>query len=454
MIRALLFFAALVISSAGFAQTVPLGLQPAPEGKFGSVPEAKPPLLGMALPSSHDLSDKMPPPGNQGRQQSCVGWATAYALKTFHEKVENNWSVLDQQGGLVSSRVFSPSFVYNQINGGQDQGSNFGDAFRVLAQQGAAPLSAMPYTANPFVPVPASAKNAAAPFKIDTFRRIDPNNDNNLKAQLVAGFPVVIGSRIYSDFAELPNGAVWSRAAGQYLGLHAMVVVGYDDNRRAYKVINSWGKNWSSNGYGWISYELFRLVVSEAYIVVDLKGPAVNDTGPDPAELPSDVWVAPEIAPSRSQISVAPFCNTPFCQNDASFSRHNVQNPTTGEIGMYVTGMMSIPAGVRGTAQIVIPVEFANGAPVLALTPQFGLPSGQAAFGTPPVNLTGTGVNTTWFAFVPYCALGVQKNVVCRPFPPPFGTVPFQSNLRAKPVLFIDQFGVAEGGHFPFFVRL
>ena len=40
-------------------------------------------------------------------------------------------------------------------------------------------------------------------------------------------------------------------------GYHAICVVGYDDNKKAFKIINSWGDNWGIEGYGYISYDLF-----------------------------------------------------------------------------------------------------------------------------------------------------------------------------------------------------
>jgi hypothetical protein len=40
-----------------------------------------------------------------------------------------------------------------------------------------------------------------------------------------------------------------------------MCVVGYDDSRRAVRVINSWGREWADQGYGWISYDLFDKAV-------------------------------------------------------------------------------------------------------------------------------------------------------------------------------------------------
>jgi hypothetical protein len=75
------------------------------------------------IPSRADISSKMPPVGSQGSQGSCVGWATTYGIKTYHEKLKNQWiyGTAPQAGGK-GTNYFSPAWTYNQINGGQRQG--------------------------------------------------------------------------------------------------------------------------------------------------------------------------------------------------------------------------------------------------------------------------------------------------------------------------------------------
>lgn len=436
-LRVAVALALLCSSTAAVAQNYQFGLNAAPAARYGAIPNAYSPLIGAALPPSFDLSPGMPPPGRQ-QNQSCVGWAVAYALKTYQERTERNWSILRSDGTLDPDRVFSPSFIYNQINGGRDQGSTFGDAFHVLATQGAAPWSAMPYRGQAFEPVLPAARAAAAPYKIDTFRTINHRNPAEVKSQLVAGFPVIIGSRVHQPFLNLPAGAVWSAAEGPSLGNHAMVVVGYDDQRQAFKVINSWGREWSSGGYGWIAYNLFTQVVNEAYVVIDLKG---VDAAPTPS---ADVWTPPVIAPEASTITV-----------DQAMINPNYFDPQLQAIGLRIQGRITIPPGVRGTAQVVIPLTLQNGQLVGSLSPAFALPSGQAAFGTPRLPLNGAGVvDLPWYAFIPYCALNLPKTKLCIPQPSPPWIAPAQSNLRAAPLLFIDNFGVAKGQEVNFFVRL
>ena len=58
-----------------------------------------------------------------------------------------------------------------------------------------------------------------------------------------------------------------------------MLVVGYDDDMNAFKVVNSWGKGWGNDGFVWIDYKAFKeagdaisdfQVLCEAWITKDI----------------------------------------------------------------------------------------------------------------------------------------------------------------------------------------
>lgn len=72
-----------------------------------------------ALPVLVDLKDEFPVPGYQGKQNSCVPWAVAYALKSHQETVKRDW------GLHTDNHLFSPSYVYNQINHGLNDGTSY-----------------------------------------------------------------------------------------------------------------------------------------------------------------------------------------------------------------------------------------------------------------------------------------------------------------------------------------
>ena len=225
-----------------------------------------------------DLSANFPVPGDQGRQSSCVGWATAYALKSYQEKVEMGWAL------NTSAHLFSPAFVYNQINGGQDQGSYIYQALDLAVNKGIATLNQMPYWDTNYTSQPSSsAVTEAAQFRATNWRR--GNDTSQIKAALVNRNPVVGGIKVYQQLMALSGGdSVYNTASGQNLGGHAVTIVGYDDDRYggAFKVINSWSQNWGDNGFFWMPYNFAAQgILTEAYVLVDAENGQVAPPSPD-----------------------------------------------------------------------------------------------------------------------------------------------------------------------------
>jgi len=234
-------------------------------------------------PTSVDLSLNFPTPGDQGQQGSCVGWATAYALKTYQEKIEIGWSL------NTSSHLFSPAFVYNQINGSKDQGAYIYQALNLVVQKGISTLSTMPYSDGDYLTQPSvAALNEASEYKASSWSRI--NDTTQIKAALVNRKPVVCGISIYQSFYNLSgSSSVYNTADGENLGGHAVTIVGYDDNMfgGAFKIINSWSSNWGDGGYFWLPYSFASQgIMSEAYVIEDAENGSIpedeDQTEPEP----------------------------------------------------------------------------------------------------------------------------------------------------------------------------
>jgi C1A family cysteine protease len=209
------------------------------------------------LPAAVDLSADFPRPGDQGQQGSCVGWATAYALKTYQERVEIGWSL------EPSAHRFSPAYIYNQINGGVDQGSFIPDAFDLIVNQGCASLASTPYDDQDFLTQPDdTARQEAAQFKGKSWKTV--NGTLEIKAALANRLPVVIGIVVFESFSNLQGpSSVYNTFNGESQGGHAITIVGYDDNRfgGAFRIINSWSQNWGDQGYFWMPYSAANEVV-------------------------------------------------------------------------------------------------------------------------------------------------------------------------------------------------
>jgi C1A family cysteine protease len=160
---------------------------------------------------------------------------------------------LTKQGYLF---LFSPAFVYNQINGGRDQGAYIFQALDLAVNKGIATLRQMPYSDTDYLTQPsAEAYAEASMFKSAEWYRI--NDTSQIKAALVNRNPVVAGITVYQQLMDLQgDDSVYNTRSGQDYGGHAVTIVGYDDNRYggAFKVINSWSRNWGDDGYFWMPY--------------------------------------------------------------------------------------------------------------------------------------------------------------------------------------------------------
>jgi C1A family cysteine protease len=78
-------------------------------------------------------------------------------------------------------------------------------------------------------------------------------NDSQIKNALNSGKPVNTGMKVYRDFQSYKSG-IYKYTTGEYLGGHAVVIVGYDDNNQCWIIKNSWGKSWGEQGYFRMAY--------------------------------------------------------------------------------------------------------------------------------------------------------------------------------------------------------
>lgn len=227
----------------------------------------------------------MPPIGNQGREGSCVAWALGYGIMSYEIKKRSGlgYYYLGTKD-LNALQIASPEYLFNRVNvnnGDCSNGSLFvgtpstRGALDFLRYEGVAPLVMAPYSDkngcgtvdNHKMPVnPLAAQN-----RIDQYALVEDLSEQNIKTLLNKGLPILIGANLTDAFMQGRRGYVWNGGAGKTNGQHAnhaMVIMGYDDSKRAFKLQNSWGTNWGDDGYGWISYDhVSSGAVFEAYVV-------------------------------------------------------------------------------------------------------------------------------------------------------------------------------------------
>jgi uncharacterized protein YvpB len=226
-------------------------------------------LVGQTLPASVDLrGSSMPKPGYQ-MGQSCVGWATTYAMKTYQEAKSHSWDVYN-----VHQYRFTPYWTYDHIFHEPNGYSFVPDALEFLRTKGADQIMHY-WPSYGGKPTPGySPESTQATFahcmKYQCASWIGmPTEQNAIKSVLAAGRPVVISLTTRAQFDNLGPGGIYNDSTSASTGGHAVSLIGYDDAKGAFLLINSWGANWGTNGYGWIAYSLLGNTISSAYDVID-----------------------------------------------------------------------------------------------------------------------------------------------------------------------------------------
>lgn len=242
--------------------------------------------LESQLPDAIDLSDRFPVPGDQGSQNSCVGWAIAYGVKSYQEALEYNWSLGSDTPDDI---LFSPAFIFNQLNGGKNSGIRIDQALKLLVEQGVATLATMPYQESDFTSQPTTKAFAEAKwFKASSWAALKSTSD--IKQALAKGLPVIASMAIFDTFKNLKGSNSLYNTAGTYQGDHAVVIVGYDDNHTgggAFKLMNSYGIEWGDNGFFWVPYTFLPTTVtingqaqgtllSGTYVIMDEENNELN----------------------------------------------------------------------------------------------------------------------------------------------------------------------------------
>ena len=62
------------------------------------------------------------------------------------------------------------------------------------------------------------------------------------------------GMGVYSDFFDVDSNKIYAQEYGDFVGYHAICIVGYDDIAKCWIVKNSWSTAWGINGYCRIAY--------------------------------------------------------------------------------------------------------------------------------------------------------------------------------------------------------
>ncbi len=203
-------------------------------------------------PKEIDLRERFFKPWNQGTLGSCTAHAVGAACQ-----------FLDIYDGDM--QIISPSrlFIYynaRAIEGttSSDEGAEIRNAIKSAAKFGYPAEEKWPYRLKSFTKKPsAPIYRAAVKERLNRYERVD-RNIAHFRRVLADGLPIVIGISIYESIDEdrvTKTGRIPMPSKREKLeGGHAILVVGYQDQKKQLIIRNSWGTGWGEGGYGFLPY--------------------------------------------------------------------------------------------------------------------------------------------------------------------------------------------------------
>lgn len=274
------------------------------------------------LPAKFSLNG--PKPVSQGGTSKCTAFSSAYWIIGLYNGVSGNMTNFNGCG--------SPDFLYGmykKVN--SDPGCNEGALMfdenkdvkgiaEILKQYGTTSWNEFPFE-DDSINCPAITEaliKKAAKNKIAGYLRLDSKQYNNvqeLKAWIYGGYPLWFGCAIDEGFDDPEDKEIIADTLGASGGGHAMTIVGYDDSKNAFKLVNSWGDKWKNDGYAWIDYQyLIRLL---------------NNDGEE-----ATIGV---LLPNQNQVPVFRMLSPGSCER-ANWGNIEIENNTDDEIAVEMSG--------------------------------------------------------------------------------------------------------------------
>lgn len=270
--------ALIILMNNLLAQTYPLGaVFDAAEQKAAekALPEGfDKGAKGDVLPLKVSMREYAPTPRSQEEDGSCVGFACSNALSIMLSMQEEVKDI-----AMRNANVLSAFYIFNQIKlDGCYNGAKISDGMKLLKEQGDCLAYEFDHRATDCEIMPDTLlKKKAKKYQIKDYTTIfhkRAGKDQKIfltKKALAEGRPVVLGMNVPESFFLAKKGTKFldvSSASREAKGGHSMCVVGYNDYKKAFEIMNSWGTNWADDGYIWVKYDDFAEYAKYGYAAI------------------------------------------------------------------------------------------------------------------------------------------------------------------------------------------
>jgi hypothetical protein len=358
--------------------------------------------VAYSLPASVDLSANAPAVGDQGQLGSCATWAIGYGILGYYSKTQPH-----------AGAPFAALSLYNQVNGGGDNGSTSSDIFSVLQSKGIVEQAVWTHGPTDYTSQPnttEAANGLTHKTSGGSYLFAQPNQGaaatTAIETALAAGTPVAIGIPVYTAFYSLTStNSVMTNAkvSGTLQGYHMVAAYGYDST--GVKIANSWGTGWGKSGWatlGWDFVDKYAIEAStpKAFVKATAVGaPTVTSVDPKKASTVG----GGTLTVKGTNLADATSVTAAFVNAQDPSKTYPLTSVSAG--GSVLTG--TIPANIpEGAYRVVVTNSYGSNPDTAAddftfvAVPTFSISSTVVPATGGKVTVTGTGFGNAASAFV------------------------------------------------------
>lgn len=214
-------------------------------------------VLPADMPTSVVLPYPKDPYINQGGEGSCAAFAVNSAF-TIQKYVRGGLTA-----GYNENNIYSPEWIYNLGKGGATgcgSGSSILGNMSYVCNRGVPTWAVLPYSYNngcdTSIFTDAIRANAALNKGIWGFASATADI-NAIKYNIYRGYVGAFGYQLDHQIngGFLYPGFIWTFPHFQDGGPHASCIIGYDDSKHAFLMLNSWSSAWGDQGTIWVDYD-------------------------------------------------------------------------------------------------------------------------------------------------------------------------------------------------------